>query len=233
MRGNSAPGPLDSGPRGSGNSANSAASAGPSGPVTRSGRRSRVRRSACAAPPARDPGVVAGTEHLGNGEAPELGRARVLRVLEAAVAERLLGRRRLVAQDSRQQSGDRLDHDQRRAFAAGEDEIADRHLAVAQMVGDPLVDALVPTADQREAVARRQLPRPFLIEPAAARRQQEQGPRRLRGLDGGEQRLRRHHHPGTPTERLVVDTAVAVGREGARIVQPHVDHTRGARPAEQ
>ena len=119
-----------------------------------------VRRSAWAAPPAGDPGVVARAQHLGHGPAPELGRPRVLRVLEPPVGERLLGRRRLVAHDARHQPRHRLDHDERRGLAAGEDEVADRQLAVAEMVGDPLVDALVATADQREPVARRELRAP-------------------------------------------------------------------------
>ena len=86
------------------------------------------------------------------------------------------------------------------------------------MIGDALVDALVPPADQREPAAGRELLRQLLIETATTRRQQQQRPGRLHGLDRREHGLRRHHHPGTAAERLVVDAPVPVGRERARVV---------------
>ena len=43
-----------------------------------------------------------------------------------------------------------LDDDEGGQLAAGEHEVADRQLAVDEVVGDPLVDALVAAAEERE-----------------------------------------------------------------------------------
>ncbi len=93
------------------------------------------------APPG-DPGVVAGAENGRHFEAPEVGRPGVLGVLDEPVGEGLLPRRRLVAHDLGEQPGDRFDDDEGGRLAAGQDVVADRQLAVAEVVGDPLVDAL-------------------------------------------------------------------------------------------
>ena len=65
-----------------------------------------------------------------------------------------------------------------------------------------------------------------LVEAPAARRQQQQRPRRLHGLDRGEQRLRHHHHARAAAERRVVDACGArrscnrAGRARARRASP-------------
>ena len=124
------------------------------GRPSRSGRRASVRRSACAAPPPGDPPVIARTQHLGHRPSPGTRPAACTAGTRAdRFAERFFGDRRVVADHAGQQPGDRLDHDERRRLAAGQHEVADRELAVAQMIGDPLVDALVAAADQREPVA--------------------------------------------------------------------------------
>ena len=56
-----------------------------------------------------------------------------------------------------QQPGDRFDDDERGGLPAREHEVADRELAVAQVIGDPLVDTFVAAADQREAGTAREL----------------------------------------------------------------------------
>src|SRR4051794_30290230 len=58
--------------------------------------------------PAGDAAVVSAREHGGDRPPAELRRARVLRVLEQPVRERLLPRGRLVAERARQQARDRL-----------------------------------------------------------------------------------------------------------------------------
>ena len=60
-------------------------------------------------------------------------------------------RRLLVAHHAGHEPGDRLDDHERGRLAAREHVVADRELAVAEVVGDTLVDALVAPAQQREA----------------------------------------------------------------------------------
>ena len=172
-----------------------------------------------------DPGVVTGPQHLGHRPSPELRRPGVLRVLEQPVGEGLLHRGCVVAHDPGQQAGHRLDDQERAGLAAGEHDVADGDLAVAEVVGDALVDAFVPAAQQGEAVTGGQLAGHRLVEPSAAGGEQQQRTRRVRRLHGREDRLRPHHHPGPTAERRVVDGAVAVVGVVARIVQPQVDHT--------
>src|SRR5207237_10270877 len=92
-------------------------------------------------------------QHLRYGTLEEVPRARVLRILEEAVGERLVGDLRDVAQHTCPQPHDRFDDDERRRFAAGEDEVPDRQLTVTEMVGDTLIDTFVAPADQREPLA--------------------------------------------------------------------------------
>jgi hypothetical protein len=56
---------------------------------------------------------------------------------------------------------------------------------------------------------------------------------RVDRLDCGEQRLGKHHHPGSAPERRVVEAAMAVGRVLAQVVHRHVDQVALARPSEQ
>ena len=53
------------------------------------------------------------------------------------VGERLVGRRLVVAHHAGHEPSDRLDHDQRRDLTAGQHEVADRELAVDQVVARP------------------------------------------------------------------------------------------------
>ena len=108
--------------------------------------------------------MVAGTEHFGHFVVAEPRRAGVLRVLEQAGGERLVGARLLVAHDARNETGDRVDHHERSRLPAREDVVTHRQLPVTQVIGDPLVDAFVTTAEQREAGATCELARDRLIE---------------------------------------------------------------------
>src|SRR5207302_11474672 len=78
------------------------------------------------APPLRDLRVVAGEEHVRNAQTAEVGRPRILRPLEKPVAGkalRLCGK--LVAQHTRHETRNGVDHSQRSELAAREDEIAE------------------------------------------------------------------------------------------------------------
>ncbi len=107
-----------------------------------------MRRSACAAPPAVHPAVVAAAQHVGDRVAAELRGTRVLRVLEQPVGEGLVGTRHLVAHHAGHEACDRVDHHEGGRLTAGEHVVADRQLAVAQVIGNPLVDALVAPAEE-------------------------------------------------------------------------------------
>ena len=172
-------------------------------------------RAACgAAPAARATArsrVVARAQHLGHVPAPKsAGRVYCGYSSSGSFAERLLGRRRLVAHHARHQPRDRLDHDERGGLAAGEHEVADRQLAVA--AGGRRRAGRRPRTDRSSSEKpsrRRELARDAWSKRRPARRQQEQRSRRLRCLDRGEQRLRHHHHARATTERRVVDAAMA------------------------
>ena len=205
-------------------------------PSSRSGRRSRVRRSACARRHRAMRAWSPRAQHLGHRPAPELARA-------ACTAGTRAGRRRTTRRPptprcpSRPgtQPGHRLDHDERGRLAAGEHVVADRQLAVAEVVGDPLVDALVAAAQQREAAAGRRARAAIAwSKRRPLGRQQEQRARRLRPP-----RPRRTAAPASSpcpapppngvSSTLRCRSVVCV----ARVVHAHVEQTRGARPAEQ
>ena len=68
--------------------------------------------------------------------------------------------RLVVAHHAGDQAGDGLDDRDGGHLAAGQHEVAERQLAVDQVVGDPLVDALVAAAEQREPRRGRPAPPP-------------------------------------------------------------------------
>ena len=132
------------------------------------------------------------------------------------------------------QPGDGLDDQAGGDLAAGEHDVADAQLVVDEVLADAVVDALVAPAQQAEPVE----PAASscgerLVEAAAAGTEQEQRARRVGGLDGGEDRLGPHQHPGAAAERAVVDGAVDVGGVLARVVGAQVEQAGGAGLAEQ
>ena len=161
--------------------------------------------------PLGDAGVVTGPQDLGNLIAPEVRRTRVLGVLEQPGRERLLVGGGLVAEHPRQQAGDSLHDDECRQFPAGQDQVADRELLVTEFVPNPLVDALVAPAEQREAVPGRQLMGDPLVEPATGGVEQDQRTGRFGRLDRCEDRIGHQHHARPAAERTVVDRPMNVG----------------------
>src|SRR5438874_10747649 len=107
-------------------------------------------------PPGVDLRVVPGKQDLGNGPAPELRRARVVRVLEAAAE--LLGEALELAgalrERAREAPRDRVDEHHRREVAVREDVPADRDRVRAQVLDDSRVESLEARGEQRQ---RRQL----------------------------------------------------------------------------
>ena len=102
-------------------------------------------------PPGRDGGVVAAAQYLGDLPAAEVRGTGVLRVLEEPRREALVLGRLGVADHARDEPRDGFDDGERGELAAREHEVAERDLAVDEVVGDALVDALVTAAQQREA----------------------------------------------------------------------------------
>ena len=150
--------------------------------------------------------------------------------------ERLVIGRRLVADDAGHEARHRLDHDQRGRLAAGEHEVADRELAVAEVVGDALVDALVAAAQQRE-------PRPGGELRARAPGRTAVRPARAGTADAAERRPRprrtaaRASSPCPRHRRTACRRRCDDGRSAcvARVVEPHVEQTgvAGACPSSE
>ena len=152
--------------------------------------------------------MVAAGEDRRDVDAAERRRAGVLRVLEPAVGERLLLGRGFVDR-ARQQPDHRVDDDERRQLAAGEDVVADRQLEVDERA-DPLVDALVARAQTRTRCERvGEVAGPLLAEDLAGRVEQDDarlGP--AQRVERRGDRLRPQDHPRAAAVRRVVDAPV-------------------------
>ena len=142
--------------------------------------------------------------------------------------------RLLLADHAGDEPGDGLDHDERRDLSAGEHVVPDRHLLRGESLGHPLVDALVPAAEERQVLLAGELANERLIETSTRRRQEQHtSPVGVEGLDRGEERLRLHHHPGSAAEGRVVDRAMTVARPLAKIVDADIQEPSSDRPPQE
>ena len=113
--------------------------------------------------------------------------------------------------------------DERAELAARQHVVADRELLVDRELDHALVDALVAAAHEHEVRQRRELAHARLGQRRARGRQQDAMRARASACaapppgDRGEQRLGLHHHARAAAVRRVVDGAVAIGREVARV----------------
>jgi len=158
-----------------------------------------------------------------------------VRVVEhARVTERILLVGLPPADDSGHQTRRRLEHHQRRDLPARDDVVADRNLLGRQALGDALVNALVPPADQHQPGFGGELADEVLVQPPPGRREQESAaiPRAER-LDRREHRLGLEDHPRPAAVGLVVHLAVLVDRVVTQVVHAHVQQTGLDRPPEQ
>src|SRR5438874_13071684 len=162
------------------------------------------------APPAGDLGVVAGEKHVGDPMALELGRPGVVRILDQVRAERLLSRRIGAAQNPRDQAADGIDHDQGGQLAAGQHEVADRELAIGQLLRHPLIHTLVAPADQVAVGLTGQRPGQTLGEDLSRGAEEDHRARPVPLADGFEDGLGLEHHPGASAVGHVVDLAMLV-----------------------
>ena len=170
--------------------------------------------------PAADLLVVARDEHGGHRDAVERRRAGVLRVLEEAGGERLLGGGRLVDRPGQQPQHGVDDHE-RRQLAAREHVVPDRELEVDHRP-DPLVDALVARADEDQVPGGRERLRRRLAEDLAGRVEQDH--ERARAAELGERRgdrLGAEDHAGAAPVGVVVDGPVPAEAPLPEVVDPH------------
>ena len=191
--------------------------------------------------PAADGGMVAAGEDFGDGDAAEVGRASVVRVVQktssavggagnavrgvigrvcvVAEAEALVEGGVFMAKDAREQADGGVDDDGCAEFAAGENEVADGQLVVAEELGDTFVDAFVTAADKDDTFERGEAARGGLRETLALRGEKDHGlacsvacgfggdAERLDALKDG---LRLEDHALATAEGAVVNGAMAV-----------------------
>src|SRR5688500_4739350 len=106
--------------------------------------------------PALDLGVVAAEQQRRHLPAAEPLGPRVLGVLEESPRERVVLRRRRVAEDARQEARHRVGHHEGGGLAARQHVVADRELLVHQVLAHPLVHPLVAAADEHQMRVPRQ-----------------------------------------------------------------------------
>src|SRR5436190_1633784 len=123
--------------------------------------------------------MVAGAQDVGHAPAAVVGRSRVVRVLGPPLQrhrERLLLRRRAVAQRAGQLAQHRVADDHRRQLPAGQHVLTDRDRVAREVLDDPLVEALVAAAQQGDVRLGRELIDEPVVEHAPGRRQRDDAP---------------------------------------------------------
>ena len=117
-------------------------------------------------PPGVDPTVVAGEQNLRHRPAAELGRPRVVRVLQPAVQRggEALDLAGALGERARKPPYDRVEERQRRDLASRQHVRADRDDVRAEVIEDPLVESLEPRRQQRENGLRCELLDELLVE---------------------------------------------------------------------
>ena len=208
------------------------------GGQNRSGRRSRVIRSASSLPPFVDPLVIARQQHVGNRAPLPFARPRVMGIFEQAALEALLLARFDLAHHAGDQPHAGVEHGERRDLAARQHVVADRHLDQPAAGDDALVDALETRADDDEPRPRRPFARLALGERRAARAHDQPRPLVVglkRRVEARRQNVGAHHHARPAARRRVVDRAVAaepVLADVARLERPKPARQRVAGEAE-
>src|SRR3979411_1089906 len=127
------------------------------------------------AAPALDLRVVTRAKYLGHGMALELRGPGVVRVLEEVPVEGFVFGRFFRPQHPGYQPADRIDHYHRGELAVGQHVVPNRDLLIGQVRGDPLIDALISSADQIEVIVAGKFAHQPLVEQFALRRQQDHG----------------------------------------------------------
>src|SRR5919201_3909256 len=176
-------------------------------------------------------GMVTREQDLGDRVALEHRRPGVLGIFQQLLREGLVQRRVLGPQHARKQPRHGVDHRKRRQLAAAQDVVPDRKLAVGQMLGNPLVHALVAPTDQEEVRFSGQVGGDRLREPLALGAEQDHRPLTASSTNRLENRLRFQHHAGSASVWHVIDLAVAVAGGVTQVVDYEVDQARRQRTA--
>src|SRR6202521_2534918 len=184
-----------------------------------------------SAAPALDLRMVARAKHLGDGMPLELRGPGVVRVFEEMLVEGFVFGRFFGPEHPGDQPADGIDHHHRGELAAGQHVVANRDLLVDQVRGNPLIDALIPSADQIEVILAGKLAHQPLVEQFTLRRQQDHRPFARARAYRFEDRLRLQHHPRAAAIGDIVDLPVAVVRVVAEVMDAQRDQPAGQSPS--
>src|SRR6266849_1003542 len=183
------------------------------------------------AAPALDLGVVARAQHVGDGMSLELRRPGVVGVLEKLLVEGFVLWRFFGPQHPGDQPADGVDHDHGGEFATCLHVVADRDLLVDQVRRDPLINALIASADQVEVIVAGELAYQPLVKQFALRREQDHRPFAGARPHRFEDRLGLQHHPGAAAIRDIIDLPVAVVGVIAQVMDAQRDDPGGEPPS--
>ena len=161
--------------------------------------------------------MISGKKYRRDLDPSEDGRARVTGVVEQTVGKGFL-RRRFGIDDSRHQASGGVEDRQRRQLSARQYEVTHRELLDRVELGQTLVDPLVVTADEDEAILLREKLRLGVREGKAPWRWHRDGASLVRGRGRDDcikhacDRLDAQHHAGAAPEGNVVGTFVSLER---------------------
>jgi hypothetical protein len=152
------------------------------------------------------------------------------------LGEGILGHALRVADHAGDQPGHALDERHGGDLATAEDEVSEGDLVRLENLVHPLVEALVPPAqDEQTGLVAESRGEGVIQAPASGGQQDGSG---LRGIvttdlaDRGQDRWRLQHHAGAAAVRLVVDLPPPVAGPRPEIVDLHFEDPLGDGPAE-
>jgi hypothetical protein len=197
----------------------------PPGKVLKCGPQAGGQQQARVAPPALNVFMVARGEHRRHRlRAPDFG-SGVVRTIEQTVqcgVETVLDMALGVPQHLGLHTGDGVQKNHGRQFAARQHKVPQADLLVYVGIDESLVQALVATTDQNRPLAISPLLHQGVVEHTAYRRKKQHFggffALRLGLLHGKRQGLGHHHHARTTAKRAVVHAAVGPLRMVARVV---------------
>ncbi len=176
--------------------------------------------------------MVSGKQNLRDLPSAKIGWPGVLRTLEQADAETIVGRGLVVAQHPRQKSNDRIDKDDRSDGTVRQHIIADGNFLVHEVLDNSVIDPFVVAAEDNEMLFGREFASQGLLKAPTLRSHENDRARLLaEGLDRREKRFRLHDHPLSSTEGRVVDHVVTIIRPTPQIMNLQSERARRLRPA--
>lgn len=188
--------------------------------------------------------MVTGEQHLGNGHATELSWPRVLWPFNEPffAGKRVVSRAFGIAQHTRHEPAHGVNHRHSRHFAAREHKVTKGNLVGLQDSAYPVIKAFVASAQQHEAVFRRELLDHLLRQGTTTGREHYQmtgsslpaGHRLfLHAFHTGHHRAGHQEHSRSTTEGPVIHLAMHPFGEVTDIRQPHIEQATTPRSPEQ